>query len=97
GGGSHPLCRFTTLSSVAYLAVQSGPPRSSTVANPATGTHLEALPRCLAAGTITTSLPFRRVDHDAKQERMCARHRSDALQHVGDRAGRTHAGRLRRV
>ncbi len=27
--------------------------------NPATGTHLEALPRCLAAGTITTSVPFR--------------------------------------
>src|SRR5205807_9857685 len=72
-----PFCRFTTLSSLADRAEQSGPPRSSTVANPATGTHLEALPRCLAAGTITTSRPFRRVDHDAKQERMCARHRSD--------------------
>src|SRR2546422_11071520 len=92
-----PFCRFTALSSLADLAEQSGPPRSSTVANPATGTHLEALPRCLAAGTITTSRPFRRVDHDAKQERICARRRSDALQHVGDRAGRTHAGRLRRV
>src|SRR6058998_846258 len=38
-----PFCRFTTLSSLADRAEQSGPPRSSTDANPATGTHLEAL------------------------------------------------------